>query len=87
MKFPQEASMTLNREQTYDLCKQAYEKLEQIENFIDDYITYVHQKLSSLGSNGASSSSITQVSIEKQMVKTFSIIEIPPGGKNFYFGE
>ena len=66
---------------------QAYEKLEQIENFIDNYISYVHQKLSSLGSNGASSSSITQVSIEKQMVKTFPIIETPPpGDKNFILG-
>ena len=86
MKLPQEAFMKLNREQMYDLYKQVYEKLEHKEKFIEDYITSVHQKLSSLGSNEASSSSTTQVSKEEQMVRTFPIIETP-GGKKYYFGE
>ena len=60
MILPQEAFMKLNWEQICDLYKQAYEKSEQKEKFIEDYITSVHQKLSSLGSNGASSSCTTQ---------------------------
>ena len=86
MKLPQEAFMKLNREQMYDLYEQVYEKLEQKEKFIEHYITSVHQKLSSLGSNEASSSSTTQVSKEEQMVRTFPIIETP-GGKKYYFRE
>ena len=86
MKLPQEVFMKLNREQMYDLYKQVYEKLEQTEKFIEDYITSVHQKLSSLGSNKASSSSTTQVSIEEQILRTFPIIENPSGGKNINLG-
>ena len=77
MKLPQEALMKLNREQMHDLYKQVYEKFEQKQKFIEDYITSIHQKLSSFGSNDASSSSTTQVSIEDQMVRTFPIIETP----------
>ena len=77
--------MKLNREQMYDLYKQVYEKLEQKEKFIEDYITSLHQKLSSLGSNEASSSSTTQVSKEEQMVRTFPIIETP-AGKILFWG-
>ena len=67
MKLPQEAFMKLNREQMYGLYKKIFEKLKHKEKFIEDYITSVHQKLSSLGSNGASSSSTTRVSKEEQM--------------------
>ena len=66
-----------------DLYKQVYEKIEQKETFIEDYITSVHQKLSSLGSNETSSSSTTQLSIEDQMLRTFSIKETP-GGVTFW---
>ena len=86
MKLPQEAFMQLNREQIYDLYKQVYENLEQKEKFIEDYITSVHQKLSSLGSNESSSSSTTQVSKEEQMVRTFPIIETPTEAKNIILG-
>ena len=84
MKLSQDSFMKLNREQMFDLYKPIYEKLEQKEKFIEDYITSVNQKLSSLGSNGASSSSTTQLSIEKQMVRSFPIIEIPGGKKQFW---
>ena len=85
MKLPHEAFMKLNREQTSDLYKQVYEKLEQKEKNIEDYITSVHQKLSSLGSNEASSSSTTQISKEEQMVRAFPIIETPRR-QEYYFG-
>ena len=70
----------------YDLYKQVYEKLEQKEKFIEDYITSLHQKLSSLGNNEASSGSTTQVSIEEQMARRFPIIEAPRRQK-YCFGE
>ena len=86
MKLPQEAFMKLNREQMYDLYKLVYENLKQKEKFIEDYITSVHQKLSSLGSNEASSSSTTQVSMEEQMVGTFTIIKTPLRQKILFLG-
>ena len=78
--------MKLNREQMYDLYKQVYEKLERKEMFIDDYITSVHQKLSRPGSNEASSSSTTQISMEEQTVRTFPIIENPRRKKILFLG-
>ena len=86
MKLPQEAFMKLSREEMYGLYKQVYEKLEQKEKFIEDYITSAHQKLSSLGSNEASSSSTTQVSKKEPIVRTFSIIETLRRQKIFFGG-
>ena len=42
----------------YDFYKQVYEKLEQKEKYIEDYITSVHQNLSSLGSNEANGKNV-----------------------------
>ena len=86
MKLPQEAFMKLNREQMYDLYQLVYEKLEQKENLIEEYITSAHQKLSSLGSKEASSSSTTLVSKEEQMDRTFPIIETPRKQKISFWG-
>ena len=85
MNLPQEAFMKLNREQMSDLYKQVYEKLEQKEKITEDYITSVHQKLSSLGSNEASSSSTTQISKEEQMARAFPIIETPPEARILFW--